>query len=59
VEPYTGIPLSRGPIAVEDDQAGVESSYSISPSSLQEESLFQTLRKPKPLQTIWRLSFSW
>jgi len=28
------------------------------PWSPQEESLSQTLRKPKPLQTIWRLSFS-
>ena len=28
---YTGIPPSRGPIAVEYDQVGDESSYSISP----------------------------
>jgi len=31
VERYTGIPRSRGPIAVEDDQASDESSYSFSP----------------------------
>ena len=58
MERYTRIPRSRGPITVEDDQAGDESSYSISPLVTQEESLSQTLRKPKPLQTIWRLSFS-
>jgi hypothetical protein len=31
VEYYTQIPRSRRPIAVEDDQAGDESSYSVSP----------------------------
>ena len=31
MELYTGIPRTRGPIAVEDDQTGDESSYSISP----------------------------
>jgi hypothetical protein len=30
VECYTRIPRSRRPIAVEDDQAGDESSYSVS-----------------------------
>ena len=58
MERYTRIPRSRGPIAVEDDQAGNESSYFISPRSSQGESLSQTLRKQKPLQTICRLSFS-
>jgi len=43
---------------VEDNQAGDESSYSMSPLFNLGESLSQTLRKPKPLQTIWRLSFS-
>jgi len=31
VELYNGIPRTRGPIAVEDNQAGDESSYSMSP----------------------------
>jgi len=45
---------------MEDDQADDERSYSISspPWSPQGQSLSQTLRKQKPLQTIWRLSFS-
>jgi hypothetical protein len=44
---------------VEDDKTGDESSYSIYPLVKPGESLFQTLSKPKPLPTIWRLSFSW
>jgi hypothetical protein len=59
VECDTRIPRSRRPIAVEDAQAGDESSYSVSPPwSPQGESLSQILRKPKPLPKIWRLSFS-
>jgi hypothetical protein len=58
VEHYTRIPRSWRPFAVVDDQAGDESSYSIPPRPLQEESLSQTLRKPKHLETIWRLRFS-
>jgi len=58
VERYTRIPWSWRPIALEDDQTGDESSYSINPWSPQGESLSWTLRKPKTLQTIWRPSFS-
>jgi hypothetical protein len=58
VECYTRIARSRRPIDVEDDQAGDESSYSVSPWSPQGESLSQILRKPKLLPTIWKLSFS-
>jgi len=52
---------SRRSVAVEDDQTGDESSYSIStppPRSPRGESLSQTLRKPKPLPSVWRLSFN-
>jgi hypothetical protein len=49
---------SRRPIAMEDDQAGDEISYSVSPLVAQGESLSQIMRKPKPLPTICRLSFS-
>ena len=58
VECDTRIPPSRRPISVEDDQAGDESSYSVSPLVTPGESLSQILRKPKPLPTICRLSFS-
>jgi len=58
VEHDARIPRCRRPIVVEDDQTGDVSSYSVSPWSPQGESLSQTLRKPKPLPTIWRLSFS-
>ena len=50
--------LHPEPIAVEDEQAGDESSYSVCPWSARGESLSQILRKPKPLPPIWRLSFS-
>jgi hypothetical protein len=43
----TRIPLSRRPIAVEDDQTVDESSHSISPLVTPGELLSQTLRKPK------------
>ena len=52
VECDTRIPPSRRPIAVEDDQAGDESSYSVSPLVTPGESLSQTLRKPKPLPSL-------
>ena len=53
------ISKSRRPIAVEDDQKGGESSYSISPLVTPVGiALSQTLRKPKPSLTVWRLSFS-
>ena len=55
VERDARIPRSGRPIAVEDDQAGDESSYSVSPWSPRWESLSRTLRKPKPLPTIRRL----
>jgi len=54
VEFDTRIPPSRRPIAVEDDQAVDEGSYSVSPLVTPGESLSQTLRKPKPLPTVWR-----
>ena len=59
VERNTWIPRPRRPIAVEDDQMGDESSYSISPLVTPGESFSQTLKKPQPLSTVWRLSFSW
>jgi hypothetical protein len=44
--------------SLEDDQAGDDSSYSVTPWSPPRELLSQILRKQKPLPTIWRLSFS-
>jgi len=58
VECDIGILRSRRPVAAEDEQTGDESSYSTSPSGHSEVSLSQTLKKPKPLPTCWRLSFS-
>jgi hypothetical protein len=58
VECHTRIPRSRRPVTVENGQAGDERSYSVSPMVTPRESLSQTLRKPKPLLTLWRLSFS-
>jgi len=61
VERDTRIRWSRRPIAVENDQTGDESSYSIPPPPGHPGgggSLSQTLRKPKPLPTVWRLSFN-
>jgi len=58
VECHTRIPQSRRPVAVENGEAGDESSYSVYPLVTPGESLSQTLRKPKPLLTLWRLSFS-
>jgi hypothetical protein len=58
VECYTRIPKSRRPIAVEDDQAGDERSYPVSPLLTPGGWLSQVMREPKPLPTIWRLSFS-
>ena len=52
------ISRSRRPIALEDDQTGDETSYSISPLVIPGEFLSQTLRKPKPSLRVWRLSFS-
>jgi len=57
VKSHTRIPRSQRPVAVEDDQAGDESSYSVSRWSPRGNcSLF--LRKSRPLLTLWRLSFS-
>jgi hypothetical protein len=42
---------------VEDDQAGDENSYSVSPCSPLGKSLSQILRKPKSLLTLWRTNF--
>ena len=56
VERDTRIPRSRRPIALDNDQADDESSYSISSWSPQGKSLSQTLRKLKPFPTVWRLS---
>jgi hypothetical protein len=51
---------SRRPIALEDDQAGDESSHSVPLScSPWGESLSRTLRSRKPSRTVWRLSSSW
>ena len=58
VECDTSLPRSRRPIAVEDDQTGDDRSYSMSSSGHPGESLSQTLRKPKPLPKVSRLSFS-
>ena len=58
VECYTRIPRSRRPIALEDDKTGDESFYHISPWSHRGDSLSQTLRKTKPVPTIWRLRFN-
>jgi hypothetical protein len=58
VECDTRIPRSRRQIAVDDDQERDARFYSVSPWSSQGESLFQIMRKPKHLPTIWRLSFS-
>jgi hypothetical protein len=43
---------------VEDDQTRDESSYFITPLVTPGERLSQTLRKPKPSPTVWRLNFS-
>ena len=52
------ITRSRRPNAVEDDQTLDERPYSISPCLSRRESLSESLRKPKPSLTVWRLSFS-
>ena len=52
------IPRSRRTIVVEDEQTCDASPYSISPLVTRGELLSQTLRKPKPSLTVWRLSFS-
>jgi len=59
VECHIRIPRSRRPVTVDDGHTGDESSYSVAPPQVTPgETLSQTLRKPKPLLTLWRLSFS-
>jgi hypothetical protein len=58
VERDTRIPRPRRPIVMEDDQTGDEIYYSISSLVAPGESLSQTVRRPKNLQRVWRLSYS-
>ena len=53
MECHTRIPRSRRPVAVEDGQAGDESSYSVYTLVTPAESLSQTLRKARPLLRLW------
>jgi len=58
VEGVTPILPSRRPVAVGDDQTGDERAYSTSPTGHPGGNGSQALRKPKPLPTVCRLSFS-